>query len=155
DLLLRAAETTDVVFDKTGTLTAGRPELVSLAVQPRAAAGPEADSTEARLLAIAAALETGQPHPVAEAIRRAAAGAALPAATEARTWPGLGVQARIDGRLWRLGNASFAGAAPSGASADAPGRGNGPADDADPGDTVICLADETGPVARLRLRDAL
>ena len=151
DLLLRAAETTDVVFDKTGTLTAGRPVLVGLDVLPRALAAPAAGSTEATLLAIAAALETGQPHPVAEAIRRAAAGSALPSATEARTVPGLGVQARIDGRLWRLGNASFAGAARAGDPVDPVD----PGDPGDPGDTVIWLADEGGPVARLRLRDAL
>jgi Cu2+-exporting ATPase len=143
DLLLRAAETTDVVFDKTGTLTAGRPELVGLIVLPGAGDRLGAGTTEAGLLAIAAALETGQPHPMAEAIRRAAAGSPVPAATESRTWPGLGVQARVDGRLWRLGNASLAGA-----PAQAAGF-------ADPGDTVIWLADEAGPVAQLRLRDAL
>ncbi|ODT34801.1 MAG: hypothetical protein ABS55_10550 [Lautropia sp. SCN 70-15] len=161
DLLLRAAETTDVVFDKTGTLTAGRPELVSLALLPGAGDRLGPDATQARLLAIAAALETGQPHPVAEAIRRAAAGSPLPAATESRTWPGLGVQARVDGRSWRLGNASFAGPAPKASppggapdSAD-PADAADPARAGDPGDTVIWLADEAGPVAQLRLRDAL
>src|SRR5690606_10492955 len=127
----------------------GRPELVSLALLPGAGDRLGPDATGARLLAIAAALETGQPHPVAEAIRRAAAGSPLPAATESRTWPGLGVQARVDGRSWRLGNASFAGPAPkasppggapdSADPADAadPARAGDPADPGNPGDTVI------------------
>ena len=141
DMLLRASETTDVVFDKTGTLTLGQPKLVDLAPLPLAISRwPGADTASRRLLAIAAALETGQPHPVAEAIRRAAADEALPLASEARTLPGLGVQATIDGRRWRLGSAAFTGAHPEA------GAGQ---------DTVVWLADESGPLARMQFRDEL
>jgi len=143
DLLLRAAEVTDLVFDKTGTLTVGKPELIGLEPVAAAAARLGEDGAGPRLLAIAAALETGQPHPVAEAIRRAAAGLPLPEAAEARNAPGLGVQARIDGRAWRLGNRAFAGPAQ---------RWEETAQSAD---TEVWLADEQGPVARLAFRDAL
>ncbi len=158
DALLRAAEVTDVVFDKTGTLTIGRPELVALTplagalerladARHREPTTSPADATpealSGKLLAIAAALETGQPHPVAEAIRRAAANDALPSACGARTLPGLGVQASIDGRLWRLGSAAFVGASKAHGSSVASA------------DTVVWLADAHGPVARMQFRDRL
>lgn len=54
-----------VCFDKTGTLTVGRPRVLELA--------PVAWSGEAGLLAIAAALEGDSTHPIASAIRDAAA----------------------------------------------------------------------------------
>jgi Cu2+-exporting ATPase len=144
DLLLRTADATDVVFDKTGTLTTGRPELAELRlVEDAAARHGTGTAAERRLLAIAAAVEAGQPHPVAQAIRRAAQGIALPPADGARTLQGLGVEACIDGVRWRLGSRPFAG----------PG-----ADDelgAAPGDTRVWLADAHGPVARLTLHDTL
>ncbi len=161
DLLLDAAEITDVVFDKTGTLTAGRPELVELTPLPRAvdaapaktAAIPANPGTgEIDWLAVAAALEAGQPHPVAAAIRRAAGQRALPMTSDARTIPGSGVQARIDGQLWRLGSAGFVA---SDASSAAPSAPTGPIDASDARDTIVWLADESGPVARLRFRDRL
>lgn len=54
-----------VCFDKTGTLTVGRPRVLELA--------PVAWSGEADLLAVAAALEGDSTHPIASAIRDAAA----------------------------------------------------------------------------------
>lgn len=54
---------TDVVFDKTGTLTLGEPRLVNIGVAP--------GCDENTMLGIAAALETGSPHPHARALREA------------------------------------------------------------------------------------
>jgi heavy metal translocating P-type ATPase len=86
---------TDVVaFDKTGTLTEGRPVLV--AVHPRQDAGLDADV----VLSLAAGCERHSEHPLAEAILVAASrrGVAVPAATEFRAVPGIGVTAVVDGR---------------------------------------------------------
>ena len=107
DVLESIADATDVVLDKTGTLTYGRPVLTAIE--------PTAELDAQRCLAIAAALETSSSHPLARAITEAARerDLALPAAEAFETRAGEGVEARIDGRLWRLGSAHYAlGAAP-------------------------------------------
>jgi Cu2+-exporting ATPase len=59
------ASVTDLVIDKTGTLTTGHPELKAiLALRP--------GYTEQEVLAIAAAMESGQKHPLGLAILEAA-----------------------------------------------------------------------------------
>ena len=59
------AKATDLVIDKTGTLTTGHPELKAiLALRP--------GYSEQQVLAIAAAMESGQKHPLALAILEAA-----------------------------------------------------------------------------------
>jgi Cu2+-exporting ATPase len=59
------AKATDLVIDKTGTLTTGHPELKAiLALRP--------GYTEQEVLAIAAAMESGQKHPLGLAILEAA-----------------------------------------------------------------------------------
>ncbi|MCP8940631.1 heavy metal translocating P-type ATPase [Alsobacter sp. SYSU M60028] len=95
-----AARVGVVVFDKTGTLTLGEPSVTEV----RAAPG----ETEERVAALAAALEAGSDHPLAEAIRREAlarASAPWPAADGFRAVVG-GVEGRVDGRALLLGNAA-------------------------------------------------
>lgn len=90
---LEAARSIDIVaFDKTGTLTEGRPDLVALVV----AAGQE----ERHLLALAAGLQQGSEHPLASAVRAAAALRDLdPApAHSVRALPGRGLEGEIEGR---------------------------------------------------------
>ena len=86
-----------VCFDKTGTLTAGRPQVTDIAGW---------DRTEAEVLRLAAALETGSSHPLARAIldRAATEGVVVPAADEARALGGAGVEALVEGQALFLGS---------------------------------------------------
>jgi Cu+-exporting ATPase len=87
-----------LVVDKTGTLTEGRPRLVS--VQPRA------PFDEQQLLRLAASLERGSEHPLAEAIVRGAEerGVELAATERFDSITGRGVTGFIDGKAVALGN---------------------------------------------------
>ncbi|MBL8481013.1 MAG: copper-translocating P-type ATPase [Rhodocyclaceae bacterium] len=101
EALERFAKVDTLIVDKTGTLTVGKPALV--AVQP----APGHD--EAGVLRLAASLERGSEHPLAEAIVAAAEqrGLRLAAAEEFEAVTGMGVKGRIDGRAVALGNASL------------------------------------------------
>ncbi|MBE2278489.1 MAG: heavy metal translocating P-type ATPase [Rhodobacteraceae bacterium] len=99
--LERMAAVTVLIVDKTGTLTEGRPKLTDVEV---AEAGDEAG-----LLAVAAALERGSAHPLAEAIvngAEARGAARLPVADFASV-TGKGVRGRVDGQEAALGNAAL------------------------------------------------
>jgi len=79
-----------VTFDKTGTLTAGKPRVTDVV---------PFDVTEERLVSIAAAVETGSSHPLAEAILQFAKDksiAALPS-KDSRAVVGKGVVAEVEG----------------------------------------------------------
>jgi Cd2+/Zn2+-exporting ATPase len=75
-----------VAFDKTGTLTLGRPRVTDVVALGR---------DEAAVLAVAAGVETGSSHPLAEAVlgEAAARGVAALPMTGARVLPGRGVEA--------------------------------------------------------------
>jgi Cu+-exporting ATPase len=94
--LLRDVDT--IVVDKTGTLTEGRPRLVH--VEAREPFG------EDEALALAASLERGSEHPLAEAIVRGARdrGLSLSDASEFDSRTGRGVVGRVDGRGVAIGN---------------------------------------------------
>ncbi|MGI6022468.1 MAG: heavy metal translocating P-type ATPase [Methanoculleus sp.] len=89
-----------IIFDKTGTLTTGRLEVDD--VVPFGV--PEAD-----LLTVAASLEARSGHPIAEAILRQAVeeGVALRDVEGFTSITGRGVQGRIEGTLYLLGNESL------------------------------------------------
>jgi Cd2+/Zn2+-exporting ATPase/Cu+-exporting ATPase len=107
ELLARA----DVLLiDKTGTLTLGRPQVTD--VVPLAAPGVDASRlSEGELLRLAASAERYSEHPLAEAVRRAAAGRGLSLAEPAdfAALPGLGVRARVDGAEIVVGNRRMMG----------------------------------------------
>lgn len=84
-----------VAFDKTGTLTAGRPVVTDIL--------PLGGADETGILAVAAGVEAGSSHPLAEAIlaRAKAAGIAPLPASAARALVGKGMEALVDGeRAW-------------------------------------------------------
>jgi Cu2+-exporting ATPase len=96
--LERLSEVDHVVFDKTGTLTKGAPRL----------AGSQATAPD--LLAIAASMATCSRHPYSQAIVAAARARDVPIATlgELHEHPGAGLEARIDGKTYRLGRTDWA-----------------------------------------------
>ena len=85
-----------VVFDKTGTLTMGQPEVVEVATLP-------GRGTE-DILSLAAAVEKGSEHPLAQAILRRAKGLKLEPAEAFFSIEGKGAMAEVSGRVALLGN---------------------------------------------------
>ncbi|HWW04694.1 heavy metal translocating P-type ATPase [Collimonas sp.] len=94
---------TYVIFDKTGTLTKGKPVLRGVEAYDH--------SMGERYLQIAAAMETCSAHPLGAAIVQGA-GATLDQTSVLRAeaiceTAGQGMQAMVDGVIYRLGSASF------------------------------------------------
>ncbi len=81
-----------VAFDKTGTLTVGKPQVTSVVAT--------AELNENSLLALAAAVEQGSTHPLAQAIVREAQQRqlTLPAANNQRALAGSGIEADVNGQ---------------------------------------------------------
>ncbi len=100
--LENAGKITAVAFDKTGTLTAGKPVVTDILAF---------STSEADVLARAAALETGSSHPLAQAVLTRATAAAVtpPRAESIRVIGGKGVVGNVDGSELRLGSASDPG----------------------------------------------
>ena len=86
-----------VVLDKTGTLTSGRPVVTGVAAR---------GIVEDELLSMAASVEKGSEHPLAEAIASEAQnrGLALRPMAEFRNIPGKGIEAQVNGETVRMGN---------------------------------------------------
>ncbi|NRR29411.1 cadmium-translocating P-type ATPase [Oxalobacteraceae bacterium] len=129
-----------IIFDKTGTLTEGRPTL------QRVQTLGELDA--ATCLRIAAALEAGSLHPLGRAVTEAGAALSLKGvmtARDIREVAGQGLEGRVAGIPYRLGNAAFAA-----------GLCGMPLRAAIPdGMGALYLADERGPLACLLLHDPL
>jgi Cu+-exporting ATPase len=87
-----------LIVDKTGTLTEGKPKLVAVL--------PEAGHNEAEVLRLAASLERGSEHPLAEAIVRGAEdrGVEMTKAEDFEAVTGKGVKGVVDGKAVALGN---------------------------------------------------
>lgn len=90
-----------LIVDKTGTLTEGKPKLVGVL--------SEDGHDEAEVLRLAASLERGSEHPLAEAIVRSAEGRGveMAGATEFEAITGKGVKGVVDGHAVALGNAAL------------------------------------------------
>ncbi len=101
EALQRSGKLTTVVLDKTGTVTEGRPAVTELVTT--------GGWSEERLLAIAAGVEAGSEHPLAEAIVEAARekGLERTAVTGFEAVAGHGVRARFEDSAVLLGNHKF------------------------------------------------
>lgn len=137
-----AARTTHVAFDKTGTLTLGRPRITDIV---------PINGSEAEVLALAAGIEAGSSHPLAEAIlsRAESDGAAPLPASGARALPGKGAEAMVGGGLAWVGSPRFAEA--SGVFDDAARQTAATLEDE--GKTVVAVFRSDQLVGLLALRD--
>ena len=101
EMLERFAAVDTLIVDKTGTLTVGKPQLTDTL-----ALGPFEDS---EILRLAASLERGSEHPLAEAIVAAALdqGLGLVQAKNFEAVTGKGVKGSIDEAVVALGNAAM------------------------------------------------
>ncbi|MBU2532418.1 MAG: heavy metal translocating P-type ATPase, partial [Alphaproteobacteria bacterium] len=104
EALERFSAVDTLIVDKTGTLTEGRPKLVAVL--------PEGGRDEADVLRLAASLERGSEHPLAEAIVRGAEerGLTLSDAHDFEAITGQGVTGWIGDRKVALGNAKLVSA---------------------------------------------
>jgi Cu+-exporting ATPase len=96
---LRKADT--LIVDKTGTLTEGKPRLAEVV--------PTGDFAADELLRLAASLERGSEHPLADAIVKGAEGRRLRLveSREFQSVTGKGVSGSVEGRRVVLGNAAL------------------------------------------------
>ncbi len=101
EALERFAKVDTLIVDKTGTLTEGKPRLVAVL--------PESDHDETEVLRLAATLEKGSEHPLAEAIVSGAEArnVMLGKADDFEAVTGKGVKGVVDGKPVALGNAKL------------------------------------------------
>ncbi len=101
EALERFAKVDILIVDKTGTLTEGKPKLVAVL--------PEAGHDETEVLRLAASLERGSEHPLAEAIVAGAEerGVEMTGTQEFEAVTGKGVKGIVDGKAVALGNAKL------------------------------------------------
>ncbi|SEO18594.1 Cu+-exporting ATPase [Pseudorhodobacter antarcticus] len=101
EALERMAGVDTLIVDKTGTLTMGKPKLTDTVAL--------GDVSEADILSLAAALERGSEHPLAEAIVEGAEaqGATRQEAADFEAITGKGVRGTVGGRAVALGNTAM------------------------------------------------
>ena len=101
EALERFAKVDTLIVDKTGTLTEGKPRLVAVL--------PESGHDETEVLRLAATLEKGSEHPLAEAIVSGAEArnVMLGKADDFEAVTGKGVKGVVDGNPVALGNAKL------------------------------------------------
>jgi Cu2+-exporting ATPase len=135
-----------VVFDKTGTLTLGAQRVVAM----RAATGASDDVA----LGLAAAVEHDSEHAVARAVVATAIerGLDLPKADGFRALPGQGAEARVGGRLIRVGGPNLLRATEAAVPQDLQGIVRAAADQ---GEATIYLLEGNRVVAVFAIADAI
>ncbi|HEY9801865.1 MAG TPA: heavy metal translocating P-type ATPase [Leptolyngbyaceae cyanobacterium] len=129
DVLERVHQLDTIVFDKTGTLTTGNAVVtdclvleegtrqeaegtrqeaggISELLSPPTPSSPSSPPSPQSLLQLAAAVESGTHHPLANAIKQAAQkqNLSIPEAVDFHTEPGMGVSGVVDGETVLLGN---------------------------------------------------
>jgi len=98
EYLERSQKITTIVFDKTGTLTKGEPEVTNIVSL--------GNISEQQLVTLAAAVESGSEHPIAQAIVKKCKteNISLPTIAHFESLNGLGVQAVVNGKKIYNGN---------------------------------------------------
>jgi P-type Cu2+ transporter len=98
DILERVQHLDTIIFDKTGTVTVGEPQVTDCI--------PLADISAEELLRLAAAVESGSNHPLAQAIIKAAQqqDISLPVTINFQSVLGQGISAEVAGKRVYLGN---------------------------------------------------
>lgn len=131
-----------VIFDKTGTLTEGRPKLVDAHIL-------RGDGDET--LRLAAAVQRGSEHPLAQAIREGAAdrNLSIPAVSNFQNVIGRGVRGQAEGRDIMIGNLVLLKE-----QGIAPAEGTEIAEQWElEGKTVVWAADKDGPLGFFAIAD--
>ncbi|MEZ4396909.1 MAG: heavy metal translocating P-type ATPase [Candidatus Krumholzibacteriia bacterium] len=136
-----------MAFDKTGTLSRGELEIA------RVSPAPESGLDETALLGLAARLEAHSTHPLATAVREAAAARELatPPAEDMETVPGRGLTGHVDGRAYWIGSPAWMGEL----GRDPRGVAMAMARAEAKGHSLLLVADEIRIVGLLAARDAL
>jgi Cd2+/Zn2+-exporting ATPase/Cu+-exporting ATPase len=95
-----------LLIDKTGTLTLGQPQITAILVGSDARLPASTQTDEHTLLLLAASAERYSEHPLAEAVRRAALqrGVELAEPQGFQAYPGVGVEAQVNGSRVAVGN---------------------------------------------------
>lgn len=93
-----------LIVDKTGTITEGKPSLTTIKVL-------SPDYTEDQILQIAASIEKGSEHPLAEAVVAAASDRSLQLSSpqDFKAHTGRGVTALVEGKAYAVGNPTLFG----------------------------------------------
>jgi len=97
EILEQTRRVDTIVLDKTGTVTEGKMELAEVALMDGA--------TRAEVLRLAGAVEAASEHPIAQAVAHAAQAelGELPAVSEFRNEPGVGVSGIVEGQQVSVG----------------------------------------------------
>jgi P-type Cu+ transporter len=130
EVLEQTRRVTTIVLDKTGTVTTGHMRVAEVVAT--------GDVPAARLLQLAGAAAAVSDHPVSRAVaEHARAAGPLPAAADARTLPGRGAEAQVDGHTILVG------------------RGDDAPHVMDADGTVATVTCDGRPIGRIRLTDAV
>jgi len=143
EALERFATVDTLILDKTGTLTVGKPKLVAVLAQP--------GHDEGEVLRLAASLERGSEHPLAEAIVAGAEerGLKLAKADDFEAVTGKGVKGKVAGKAVALGNARLL----ADLGIDAEGLGATADQRRDEGETVMFVIADGGIAGLVSVAD--
>lgn len=139
------SEIDTLVVDKTGTLTEGKPGFSEMKLLP--------GFDENAVLSMAAALERGSEHPLAQAIVKEAEKRALPGlpVTEFKAWPGGGVTGMVEGKKMVLGTGLFC----SGQGADSSSLSEQAQSLQSEGKGVVFIAEDNKIVGLITVQDQI
>lgn len=104
----RMAEIDTALFDKTGTLTLGQPRLIDI------------DAIKPDMLNIASELSLYSRHPLSRALALFSAAKPMTAFTRIEEVPGAGIEAELNGTIYRLGKREWADSKADNAPSDGP-----------------------------------